>query len=302
MRRALPSLNALRAFEATARLGRMTEAADALGVTHGAVSRQVRGLETSLGLRLFEGPRNRLVLTDAGRLLLTHLAEGFDRIETGVRLVRDEAEGTLDVSCLGTLALRWLIPRLDRFRRAHPAIEVRLTQSDAPVDPARERSEVAIRVSADQPPEGMVATTLFVETVGPVLSPRLMERDARPILQLPRLHTETRRPAWADWLAASGREDAREAPAGTVFDHFYFMLEGATGGLGVAIAPHLLVLDDLAAGRLVAPFGFVPSGKTYRAIRCGGRHHKADAFCRWLAEEAEATAAALTQGSGPETR
>ncbi|WP_108659357.1 LysR substrate-binding domain-containing protein [Acuticoccus kandeliae] len=300
MRRALPSLVALRAFEATARQGRMKDAGDELGVTHSAISRHVRGLEAALGVRLFDGPRNALVLTEAGRLLLTHLTEAFDRIETGVRLVRDEGEGTLDVSCLGTLSLRWLIPRLDRFARAHPSIEVRLTQSDAPVDIARERSEVAVRVVRGPAPEGVVVTELFVERVGPVVSPALAARAGGDILALPRLHTETRRSAWPEWLEATGRTGAetQSAGAGATFDHFYFMLEGATGGLGVAIAPEILVLDDLAAGRLIAPFGFVASGRRYLAMRRAGRQRKAEIFCRWIGEEAATTAGRLGAAPG----
>src|SRR5262249_29696517 len=121
MKRALP-LNALRAFEAAARHGRMTAAAAELHVTHGAVSRQVRHLEAVLGVRLFEGPKSRLTLTEAGRNLLPRLTAAFGEIEAAVDAVADRDEGPLDVSCTSTFAMRWLLPRLHRFNARHPAV------------------------------------------------------------------------------------------------------------------------------------------------------------------------------------
>lgn len=120
MVRRLPSLNALRAFEAAGRHGRMSQAADELNVTHSAVSRQVQLLEEALGVSLFEGPRNALRLTEAGRTLVPGLTGAFDQIDTAVRLVADTEDGPLDVSCLGTFTMRWLIPRLHRFQVEYP--------------------------------------------------------------------------------------------------------------------------------------------------------------------------------------
>ena len=112
MKRRLPPLNALRAFEAAGRLGRMTAAADELAVTPGAISRQVRQLEDALGVALFEGTKHSPALTDAGRLLLPAISVALDQIETAVRAVADEPGSTLDVSCFSTFTMRWLIPRL----------------------------------------------------------------------------------------------------------------------------------------------------------------------------------------------
>ena len=288
-RRRLPSLNALRAFEAAGRLGRMTLAAEELGVTHGAVSRQVRHLEAVLGARLFEGPKNRLALTDAGRALLPHLTAALDLMEAGVRGVADEEAGTLDVSCLGTLTMRWLIPRLHRFQADHPGVEVRLSASDAPVDFARERYDVAIRVTDQALPEDASVTELFAEAVGPVLAPALAEglalAGAADLARAPLLHTRTRPDAWPAWAKAVGWN----APdlAGPEYEHFYFVLEAATAGLGACVAPWPLVIDDVAAGRLAAPFGFRPSGQTYVAVRRPRRSRKAQDFCAWIAKEAE---------------
>src|SRR6218665_819144 len=112
MARRIPSLNALKAFEAAGRHGRMTLAAEELNVTHSAVSRQIQHLEAMLGVPLFEGPKNRLRLTEAGTALLSGLGMAFDQIDASVRAVADTDEGPLDVSCPGTFTMRWLIPLL----------------------------------------------------------------------------------------------------------------------------------------------------------------------------------------------
>lgn len=277
-RGALP-LNALRAFEAAARLGRMTAAASELGVTHGAISRQVKVLEASLGVALFAGPRNRPILTASGQRLLPELTAAFERIDGAVRLVADEEAGTLDVSCLGTLTMRWLIPRLDRFQSRHPGISVRLTSDHLPVDFHRDSFDVAIRVGSGDWPSGAVVTPMFGDRMGPVLSPALAAQvvidDPVDLAALPWLHAETRLYAWTEWCRAHGLTKIR---AGQRFERHYFMLEGVMAGLGVAIAPQTLVGDDIAAGRLIAPFGFIPSGRQYVALSRAGSSRKVRAF------------------------
>ncbi|RUM99298.1 LysR family transcriptional regulator [Pseudaminobacter arsenicus] len=284
MARHLPSLNALRAFEAAGRHGRMIQAAAELNVTHSAISRQIRHLEEVLGVTLFEGPKNRLELTEAGHALLPGLVSGFDQIDKAVRLVADTEDGPIDVSCLGTFTMRWLIPRLYGFQAAHAGISVRLTSSDGPIDLAREGFDVAIRVGTGPWPPDAQITTLFGEQVGPVLAPQLARRYAPNLTGLPLLHTQTRPEAWADWLARSGI-GVKDEP-GIGYEHFYFMLEAAMAGLGVCIAPWPLVADDIHAGRLVAPYGFIESGMDYVAIRRTRPHRKSALFCEWLKEEA----------------
>jgi LysR family glycine cleavage system transcriptional activator len=298
-RRRLPSLNALRAFEAAGRLGRMTRAAEELAVTHGAVSRQVRDLEESLGVRLFAGPKNRLELTNEGRALLDGLTPAFDQIEAAVAAVRDESEGVLDVSCLGTFTMRWLIPRLFDFQERHPEIEVRLGAGDRPVDFGRERFEVAIRVTDHPLPDAAEVTPLFDEAVGPVLAPTLARRVRAPadLADVPLLATRTRPGAWEDWRSRTGVD--LPAATGRAFEHFYFMLEAATAGLGACVAPWPLVADDVAAGRLVAPFGFRPSGLAYVALRRRRRNRKAELFCAWLADAARASPRPPTLPTSP---
>src|SRR3954469_217556 len=144
-RKNLP-LNALRAFEAAARLGRLTVAAEELGVTHGAVSRHVRQLESVLGVELFGGPRSRPELTAAGQSLAPVLTAALDQIDNAVRSVLAEEEGLLQVACLSTLAMRWLIPRLHRFTQAHPGIDVRLSTDKEHIDPQRGTFDLVITV------------------------------------------------------------------------------------------------------------------------------------------------------------
>lgn len=283
----LPPLTALRAFEAAIRHGRMTRAAEELGVTHGAISRQVRLLEETFGAQLIRRTRNGLVPTEAGAALAERLGRGFREIEAGVAALRDDAGGVIDVSCLGTFTLRWLIPRLGRFTAAHPGLEVRLSQSDAPCDFSRGRYDVAIRVTDHELPEGTHVTPLFAERFGPVLAPTLAERLAlrapADFSRAPRLWARTRPNAWADWCARSG---CTALEGGAPYEHFYFMLEAASAGLGVALAPEPHVADDLAAGRLIAPFGFLPSGLSYVALRREEAPRKARAFCDWIGREA----------------
>lgn len=285
MKRGALPLNALRAFEATARHGKMILAADELGVTYGAVSRQVRALEQVLGTTLFEGPRNRLTPTEAAEDLLPSLTEAFDRIEDAVNRVTGQEKRMLDVSCFGTFVLRWLIPRLYDFQHRYPAIEVRLTSEDIPVDFRRHKMDIAIRSDQggrDQWGDAVV-TDLMNDMVGPVLSPALLPAGgfAKPadMTTLPILHTKTRAGAWPKWCASYGASLPLD---GQYFEHFYFLLEAATAGLGIAIAPEILVQDDLKAGRLVAPFGFIPSGIAYVALSPPHAGKDCQAFVSWL--------------------
>jgi len=287
MARNLPSLNALRAFEAAARLGSMTAAADELHVTHGAVSRQVKQLERDLGLALFHRVGTGLALSDDGKRLLPVLTSAFDLMASGVAQASRRSNSHLTVSCLGTFTMRWLIPRLFAFRSAHPEIEIQLSANDGPVDFSRDGIDFAIRVERPPWPAGMIATPFIEEEVGPVLSASLQaELDLRNPADLSRatlLHTETRPGAWSDWFGAAGC--AEVAPmANLSFEHFYFMLQAAASGLGVAIGPRPVVEDDTAAGRLIAPFGFVKSGLSYIAMRPRTGDDRAALFERWLVD------------------
>lgn len=285
----LPSLNALRAFEAFARHGSMTRAASELCVTHGAVSRQVRGLEEELGISLFQGPRTRLSLTPDGARLGRALTDAFAMISQGVASVAQPDENTVTVSSLGTLAMRWLMPRLSRFHVLHPEIRLRLTTYDTAADEAADRYDVALRVGGPDWPRGAVAYPFFMEQAGPVLTPQLAGKlkvqKAADIRQPDMLHTATRPEAWDEWRQQQGLDALTDTP-GQVFGHFYFMLEAALSGLGVALGFWHLVADDVAQGRLVAPCGFIPTGRSYAALVSQRHSRSSRVFCTWLQNEA----------------
>lgn len=291
MPRSLPSLNALRAFEAAARLGSMTAAADELHVTHGAVSRQVKQLERGLGQPLFHRAGTGLVLSDSGKRLLPVLTSAFDLMASGVAQASRRPGSHLTVSCLGTFTMRWLIPRLFAFRAAHPEIEIQLSANDGPVDFGRDGIDFAIRVERPPWPENMIVRPFIEEAVGPVLSASLQAelelRNPEDLARATLLHTETRPRAWADWFSVTGCAEVAPA-ADQTFEHFYFMLQAAASGLGVAIGPKPVVEDDIAAGRLVAPFGFVKSGLSYVAMRPPTDDDRAALFEEWLVLQAVA--------------
>nr|WP_314259952.1 LysR substrate-binding domain-containing protein [uncultured Devosia sp.] len=283
--RRLPSLNALRAFEAAGRHGRMTLAADELHVTHSAISRQVQHLESLLGVALFAGPKNRMHLTEAGTSLLAGLSIAFDQMDAAVRSVADTAEGPLDISCPGTFTMRWLIPRLYRFSDSYPDIEIRLSASSQKVDFQRDAFDVAIRAAQPPWPDHCDVIKLFPERIGPVLSPKLHDRYGGALERLTLLHTSSRRDAWQTWAR---RADASlPGDLGVEYEHFYFMIEAALSGLGICIAPWPMVADDIASGRLIAPSGFIDSGQSYVAIRRNRQHRKSQLFCDWLQAEAQ---------------
>lgn len=266
-RRHLPPLKALPVFEHAARLRSFSAAAEELHVTHGAVSRQMKALEQHFGVRLFHRLPRRLELTQEGESLLPVVRTVLDILEdSSRRLATDERDGPLVVDCLPTFMMRWLIPRLYDLNARHPAMEVRLAASSAAVDFSRTGIDVAIRIGTPPWPNDVEVQPLMDEEIGPVCSPGMASRHKlrrrHALASLPRLHTETRSDAWADWLTRT-RTKGIDPRKGQRFEHFYFLLEAAVAGLGMAIAPRPLVEEDLRLGRLVAPFGFVPSGRRY---------------------------------------
>src|SRR3989344_3393255 len=212
----LPPLSALRAFEAAARLGRMTAAAEELSVTAGAISRQVRQLEQHLGGALFDGSKARPTLTPAAHVLQPVLPTAFAHIADAVREVSDSRRGPLDVACFRTFTVKWLIPRLFDFQAQHPGIEVRLRTTDAGTGEGCMHGDLTITAEeATGAWDTSKEQRLFPEHLGPVLSPELApcggQRRALPC-RCPRLHrrgpsssptTSRWRPPCAGWALPS---------------------------------------------------------------------------------------------------
>jgi LysR family transcriptional regulator, glycine cleavage system transcriptional activator len=252
----LPPLNAIKAFEAAARLGSFTRAAEELNVTHGAVSRQIRLLEDWLGVRLFLRTSRNSVPTQAGTELLAEASHALDRLAAVSRRMqnRARARGLLHVSALPTFAMRWLIPRLPDFQRDHPDLELRIVTASTPAEQFRMDVDAVISGPLRQP--GWVGSGFLGEARLPVLSPGLMRklplRTAADLERHTLLHAATLRGAWPRWLAAANVPDLKPA-RDQLFEHFYFAIQAALEGLGVVMGPLALISDELCAGRLLAP-------------------------------------------------
>ncbi len=256
MRRHLPPLSALRAFEAAARRGSFTAGAEELLVTHGAISRQIASLEAWLGLALFDRVGRRVRLTASGRDYLEAMSRAFDGMaEATRRLTEVGAVKSLTINALPTFSMRWLLPLLARFQQRHPDVALRLVTSDRPLDEVGEPFDVAIRRGPDTWP-GCMAAPFLAEWEVPVMSPALAARQpiarAADLAGHTLLHADTRPGAWRRWLTAAGQGGLVVAGQQR-FDHFYLTLQAAADGLGVALGPLPILADELASGRLVAP-------------------------------------------------
>jgi LysR family glycine cleavage system transcriptional activator len=288
--RRLPSLNGVRAFEAAARTGSFVAAAAELGVTPAAVSRLVRLLEERLGVALFDRHANRLVATPAGeayRAGLTPLLDQLARLTAEV--VARPAAPVLTVGVGPTFAIRWLIPRLSAFLRAHPGIEVRIA-TGGPTVPFSADWTAGIRSGAGGW-AGFRADLMVAADLMPVCAPATAARLARPAdLAGETLLRVTHAPEdWPDWAAAAGVPDLRAT--GPAFEFYGQALQAAADGMGVAMGIRPYIDDDLAAGRLVAPFAIRSPKRTawwlvYRPDRAALPAFAA--FRDWIMAEAAA--------------
>ncbi|MEM9342063.1 MAG: transcriptional regulator GcvA [Pseudomonadota bacterium] len=260
MRRTLPPLRALRAFEAAARHLSFARAADELGVTPGAISHQVKALEDWLGAPLFERLTRALRLTEAGDAALPLLTDGLDRLAQGAeRMQARKDQRLLKISVSPGFGSLWLVPRLDRFRRQHPDIELRIDGTDRLVDIASGEADVAIRYG----PGGysdVASQRLFDMRATPVCSPAFLERE--PALRSPAdlehhtlLHVDWKEAegSWRTWLLAAGATDV-DPYKGPRFTKEEMAVRAALDGEGIALVGDRMAADHLAAGRLVRPF------------------------------------------------
>ncbi|MBB4953229.1 DNA-binding transcriptional LysR family regulator [Agrobacterium vitis] len=271
---------ALRAFEAAARHGKITSAAEELAVTHGAISRHVSHLEAVIGVPLFEGARNRPRLTAEGRVFGFALTAAFDQMEDALRIVARGDDNILDLACLSTFAMRWLIPRLHDFTAKYPQYDVRLATDDRP---PRTRVDVQIVVLSSDVAVPDNGSLLFQEELGLIIAPSLASVGS-DLLSLPRLETRTRPHVWQEWSRLAGQAGQAGTAATRIFDHYHLTIEAALNGLGAAVVPRHLVCDDVACGRLLAPYGFLRSDYRYVVnVERRGRR-KTEHFVQWLKE------------------
>lgn len=287
----LPSLRNLQVFEAAARHESFRAAADALFLTHGAVSRQVRALEAELGLPLFRRVGQRVLLTDEGRRLQLAVASGLQQMAEAVASLREDrrrAPQRLTVTMLPSFATRWLLPRLPRFRERHPAVQVEVIATVTTLDLAREDIELGIRYGSGRW-SGMVAERIATETLFPVaaaggiMGRAQLPRSARDLLDYPLINPDEE---WERWFRRAGVLGGPRQP-GPTFSDSGVILQAAETGHGVALGRGLLVADALAAGTLVKlPGPRIRARRAYYLIHPAARplSPAAQAFAAWLRE------------------
>jgi LysR family glycine cleavage system transcriptional activator len=260
MKRSLPPLNGLRAFEAAARHMSFTDAAEELSVTQAAISHQVRGLEQRLGLKLFVRRNRSLLLSEAGQAYLPSVRAAFDQLnEATEKLLQKDKGGNLTVTTTSSFAVKWLVPRLGGFQRSHPEIDVRISTGTSLVDFSREDVDIGIRYGRGQWPN-LKAERLVSEDVMPVCAPSLVKGPnglGKPadLKRFTLLHIGSFPDDWQVWLTAAGVKGV-DASRGVSFDFALAAYQAAMDGLGVALGRNPLVEPDLKAGRLVVPFEF----------------------------------------------
>lgn len=297
MPRPLPPLTALRTFEAAARLSSFTRAARELHVSPAAVSHQIRGLEKYLGVPLFRRTTRRMELTGQGRVAAGHFREAFDLLARGVRLLRLEpATGAVTVCVTGAFATRWLVPRLGRFVRRCPGLDLTIKVAIRPVDFDHDDADLAVSIGRGGV-AGAVAIPLFGERVAPVASPALVRRPglrrAADLARVPLLHDDSMRRAgrmtgWPEWLRVT-RIQGVDVGRGMHFDDGHLVLQAAAAGRGVALGRLAYALEDLEARRLRIVFGPVlEPDLAYNLLIPEGRADEPAiaAFTTWVVQEA----------------
>lgn len=253
----LPPLNLFRVFDAAARHGSFTTAADELCVTQSAVSQQIRQLEDLLDVRLFRRLPRRVELTREGNSLASAVSESLSLLARACDRIADpKAPAVLCVNALPSIASRWLVPRLKRFMQLNPQVKVTLLASSDPVDFDRQDIDVAIRWGRGPWPD-VHAEPLGRDRFFPVCSPTLL-REGPAILRPHDLSRHTLLQAansslWAAWFSAAGVGSISFEET-LFFNDAGVMLDAAVQGQGIALASHLLVEHDLKTGRLVRPF------------------------------------------------
>ncbi len=279
-------LRAFHVFHIAATSASFTDAAAKLCITHGAVSKQIKQLEQYLNKCLFIRQGRRTYLSPDGEALYTYTQRAFDALDEGIQRMISPYQQSLEVSCEPTLTMRWLMPRLAEFYRIHPGVDVRLSTAGGPVILGASGVSLAIRRDDFELVYDYQKTALVEEWVGPVFAPAYWQSVSTGLSKVKRLHSKTRQQAWQLWSNAAGQKIYQNAPNQT-FEHFYFCLQAVVDGLGTAIGPYPLVMDELKRGNLVAPFGFIPSGYAYVLLS----QHAAEqteltaSFIDWLQKE-----------------
>jgi len=303
----MPPLNALKAFEATARHLSFSKAAAELHVTPAALSHQIRGLEDLLGLKLFFRRARAIELTDAARLIYPGIQTGFASLRQAVeRLEPNRQDRVLVVSATPGLTAKWLAPKLYRFLAKHPDIDTRVSASSAYVNFAADGVDVGIRLSSGNHPD-LYVERLSEEWLLPLCSPRLLDgahplRSPKDLVHFTLIQVDLPGvvPTWSDWFQMAGVDniDSTRGLRLNVADH---ALDAASESAGVVLAYKLVASRDIGLGRLIVPFGpEIPlPGRSYFFVCQKGHEKRAPvkAFRDWIFAEIEETAAIMRQAT-----
>jgi LysR family transcriptional regulator, glycine cleavage system transcriptional activator len=289
----IPSIGGLTSFVSAAQHGSFTRAAKELNLTQGAISRQIHELENHLGVRLFERIRQRVILTDGGRIYLAHVKRALDDLAIATRKVVALSDSSiLNLVTLPTFASRWLIPRLPDFQKKHPRILVHLTTRQQPLDIAIEPFDAVVYFGAPNWP-GTISHHLMDAEMVAVCSPSLKAKSAikKPadVVKFPLLHQMARPNRWAEWMADAGVPHDRP-----LLGHTYqlaMLSQAAVAGLGIALLPLYLVEQEIEDGKLEIVGGhFLKAMTSYYLIVPESRASSTPlrAFTKWVIDEAQA--------------
>jgi LysR family glycine cleavage system transcriptional activator len=268
--RRLPPLAGLRAFEAAARHLSFKRAAEELHVTATAISHQVRQLEETIGVKLFERRTRHVLLTAEGQVLLPVLRDGFDSFAHIIEgLSRKQRRATVTLSATPAFTAKWLVPRIAEFRKARPDIDLTLLATLDVVDLNSAVADLALRYGPGPYP-GLVSEPLTIDRFAPVVSPRLGVKKPGDLRSATLLHfdwyrSDPNNPTWRRWLKIAGIEGI-DARAGLRFSDETHAIQATVAGAGIALHSLLLVSEELAQETLVAPFGPEIEGFTLHLV------------------------------------
>lgn len=286
------------AFEAAARHASISRAAEELHLTQSAVSRQIHQLEQFLGVALFQRVRQRVVLTDGGRIYAAEVRQSLASLATASHQAMSFGGGdSLNLAVLPTFGTRWLIPRMGSFAAKHPTVSINLSARLVPFDFQEEPFDAAIHHGEPHWP-GAICEHLMDEDMVPVVSPAYKRKlglsSARDLVGATLLQQATRPMLWADWFKAAGIDEV-DALRGPRFEQFSMVAQAAVAGLGVALVPRFLASEEVASGKLLVL-------RSHTLADTGGYYlvypeSRAQAplvmsFRKWLLDEARAEAGA----------
>lgn len=288
----LPSLSALRAFEAAARLLSLSRAGDELHVTHAAISHQIRNLEDWFGVPLFRREGRGIRLTPPGQALFSRISPLFESIADACQKVKElSGAGSLSVGCVASIAARWLVPNLAEFTARHPEADIRVVYAHADERLSAADLDILITYARDEG-KGVVAERLFSRISRPVCSPHFLRQHGpfespRQIISAPLLHDATRE-AWHDWCAAAGLQNVGVL-SGPVYQDFNLLATAAIAGHGIALCPLNVFRAEIGSKDLVVVSDVaINEDRGYFLMSREDRSPLAEDFVQWFVAIAQA--------------